>query len=303
MKRTALLPLALLLLSCCACTGVSHEKDPGITLPLYFLARAESAHGGDVLRRSDEHFDLPESAPPLEKAQAVVERLLSGSQDDSLLTPFPSDAELISISIRNARAYVDLSGISRLKGIELTLADYCLTLSLTAIDGIESISVTGNGHALVQQPRRIFYPHDVLLSTGDSVLQRIEVTLHFMDSNGVLTPETRTLDVYEGETQSAVLIAALLAGPENSELTSPIPEDFSIGSIKVENGVCSINLPAASLSMLPDDELSQQRILWSLAESLYSLAYIEELRLVADGVELEYFGCVPTAGIAQRPQG
>ena len=275
----------------------------GIEMPLYFLAPTEAARGGDALRCSYERLDLWEGSTVEEQAVAIVERLLAGSEDGTLLSPFPKDTALVSVTIRNTRAYVDFSGIVRLDGIDLTLADYCLTLSLTAIEGIESVSITGNGRLLAQQPRRIFYPHDVLLFSDDSVVQQVAVMLYFLGSDGVLTAEERTLDVYEGETQSAVLLTALLAGPKSEELISVIPEDFIISSIKVEDGVCRINLPAASLQILPEDEATQNLILWSLAESLYSLEYIEEIRLMMDGEELERFGSVPVASIEERAQG
>lgn len=303
MKRYLILFLAALLAVVTACGSDAETEEQGIVMPIYFLASADTARGSDILQCSLERLDLEEGAPVSELAAAVVERLLSGPLDGALKSPFPKEAALISITIRNARAQVDLSGITRMDGIDLTLADYCLTLSLTAIEGIDSVSVTGSGRLLAQQPRRIFYPHDVLLSSGDSVLQQIQVTLYFPDSNGVLTPEPRTLDLYEGETQSTVLLTALLAGPKSSELVRVIPDDFSISSIKVEDGICRIHLPASSLQNLPQDEFTQNLILWSLAESLYSLEHIQEIRLLSDNGELEKFGSVPVSSIAKRAQG
>ena len=303
MKRYLIVFLAALLLAATACAPDSVNEEQGIVMPIYFLAPADAVRGGDILHCSMEPLELEEGASVDELATAIVKRLLSGSLDGTLSSPFPKDAALLSLTIRNARAYVDLSGITRMDGIDLTLADYCLTLSLTAIEGIESVAVTGNGRLLAQQPRRIFYPHDVLLSSDDSILQQIQVKLYFLDSDGALTPETRTLDLYEGETQSAVLLTALLAGPKTDDLISVIPEDFSISSIKVEDGICRIHLSAAALQTLPPDEYTQNLILWSLAESLYSLDYIHEIRLMTDSGELEKFGLVPVASIAMRAQG
>ena len=44
-------------------------------------------------------------------------------------------------------------------------------------------------------------------------------------------------------------------------------------------------------------------ILWSLADSLYSISSIEEIRLLADGEELKMFGQIPVEVIGVRPQG
>ena len=303
MKKYLILLLAAALMLLCACADTQSSDERGTAYPIYFLAPSGTAQGGDAIQCSEEFLDLHENAVTESIAAAVVNRLISGPKNSNLLSPFPQGTHLISLSIRNGRAYVDLSGISLLDGIDLTLADYCLTLSLTAIEGIDSISITGNGNLMLQQPRRFFYPYDVLLSSEDSLVQQVQVTLFFLDSTGILIGENHTLDIYEGETQSAVLLTALLAGPKSSELVSVIPEDFIISSIKVEDGVCLIHIPMPVLQNLPEDEYTQNLILWSLAESLYSLEYINEIRLLTDGEELDYFGNIPVSIIAQRPQG
>ena len=60
---------------------------------------------------------------------------------------------------------------------------------------------------------------------------------------------------------------------------------------------------AASLALLPGDEEAQRMALWSLADSLYSIGAVEELRLLADGEELEFFGLIPVESVAVRPKG
>ena len=303
MKKYLWLLIPALLLILCACSEPTSEETPGIPHTIYFLAPTATVRGGDALQCRTEVLNLPEGASDMEIALAVVGRLLHGSQDGTLLSPFPKGAELLSLNIRDNRAYVDFSGISLLEGIDLMLADYCLTLSLTSIEGIDCVSITGDGRFLLQQPRRFFYPYDVLLSSEDSVVQQVQVQLYFPDAAGVLTAENRTLDIYEGETQSAVLIAALLAGPKNSALVRIIPEDFTVSSIKTEDGVCLIHLTPQTIQTLPEDEYTQNMILWTLAESLYSLEYIYEIHLLVDGEALEYFGNVSVASISERPQG
>ena len=72
---------------------------------------------------------------------------------------------------------------------------------------------------------------------------------------------------------------------------------------RVDSGTCYVSLPAASLALLPEDEGAQRAILWSLAESLYSIESVEELRLLADGEELSFFGSIPVESVAARPKG
>ena len=303
MKKALFILVTVLLFVVCACVSAPQTEQEGVPCPIYFLAPSGTARGGDALRCSEEYLDLRDGATTKEIAEAVVERLLQGPKNGVLVSPFPPETTLISLTIRNGRANVDLGGISLLEGIELTLADYCLTLSLAAIEGIDSVSITGNGRPMIQQPRRVFYPYDVILSSEDSDVQQVQVTLYFLNTNGTLAGEKRTLDIYEGETQSAVLIAALLAGPKNSALSRVIPEGFAVSSVKTEDGVCLLHLPPQAIQALPSDEYTQSLILWSLTESLYSLDYIHGIRLLVDGEELEFFGNVPVSSITERPQG
>ena len=303
MKRTIgwLLTLVLLL-SACALPSDSGGEESGYLL--YFLAETDEARGGDLIRSSCEELSLPENASLEEQVAAVVERLITGSEDDTLRSPLPSGVTLQSITIQDNWVIVDFSStFARLGGVELSLADYCLTLSLTALEGISAVAVTAQGREVGQQPKQIFYERDVLLSDMGDVLQTVEVTLYFLNGDGALEGERRTLEIYEGQTLAENLIAALLAGPENRELTAVIPESFIINSVRVDDGICYVNISAESLAELPEDEAAQRLILWSLSDSLYSTETIRELRFLSNGEEMAYFGLIPVETVAVRPQG
>lgn len=303
MKKRIAAALALMLtLTACGISQVSQEEETGYLI--YYLAGNEDARGGDLIRGSYEDLPVAEDASTEVKAKAVVRQLIAGSADGSLRSPFPEDVRLLSLSIQDRRATVDLSsGFSQLSGVELAMADYCLTLSLTGLEGISAVAVTSQGRAVGQQPKQLFYERDVLLSNMGDVLQTVEVTLYFLNSEGALEGEQRTLEIYEGQTLAENLVSALLAGPENRELTAVIPEDFMINSIRVDEGICYVNISQESLATLPQEEASQRLILWSLADSLYSVETINELRLVSNGEELTHFGLVPVDTVAVRPQG
>lgn len=291
---------AVVLLSACAAPAEPEDQEAGTLL--YYLAPEEEARGGDRIRAVRELLDLPED--PEGQAGAVVERLLEGSPEAGLLSPLPEGVELLGLEIRDRTAHLDLSGeLRELSGVDLALADYCLTLSLTALGSIRAVTLTAQGRPVGQQPKQVFYERDVLLSDMDDVLQTAEVRLYFFNAGGELVPETRTLTLYEGQTLAETLVAALLEGPESRELVRAIPEGFAVNYVRVENGVCYVSLPASSLTLLPEDEQTQRMILWSLAESLYSIDAVEEIRLLADGEELELFGQVPVSLISVKPQG
>lgn len=293
---------ALLLLAACAAPDQPEDGEGGALL--YYLLPEDEARGGDRIQAVREPLDLPEDAGDLAVARAVVERLLAGPSEGTLASPLPEGTELLGLELRDRTARVDLSGeLRELSGVDLALADYCLTLSLTALDSIRAVTLTAQGRPVGQQPKQVFYERDVLLSDMDDVLQTVEVSLFFLNAEGNLTPEKRLLSLYEGQTLAETLVAALLEGPEDRELQRAIPEGFAVNYVRVENGVCYVSLPAETLAALPEEEWTQWHILWSLADSLYSIDAIEEIHLLADGEELEVFGQIPVDRIAVRPQG
>lgn len=294
--------MALLALAACASPAPPEAQEEGT--PIYYLAAEDASRGGDRIRACYETLELGPDASVGDEAAAVVGRLLEGPADRALESPLPAGVELLSLEVRDRTAYVDLSGgFNQLAGVELSMADYCLTLSLTALDGIGAVRITAQGRPVGQQPKQIFYERDVLLSTMDDVLQTVEVTLYFLDSANALTGESRTIELYEGQTLAENLAAALLEGPHNRELKRVLPEDFQINFVRMESGVCYVNISAASLAALPEDETLQRMMLWSLADSLYSIDAVEELRLLADGEELTHFGLIPVESAAARPKG
>ena len=302
MKKVLALCLAVLCLAACGAAGEPENQEEGVLV--YYLAPEEDARGRDRIQACRELLELPEGADSREEAAAAVERLLAGASDGGLASPLPEGTQLLELEIRDRTAYVDLDGgLRELSGVELALADYCLTLTLTGLGSIRAVTVTAQGRAVGQQPKQVFYERDVMLSDRDDLLQTVEVKLHFLNAGGALAPEMRTLSLYEGQALAEALVAALLEGPESRELFRAIPEGFAVNYVRVDNGICHVSLPSASLELLPEDEQAQRMILWSLADSLYSISSIEEIRLLADGEELKMFGQIPVEVIGVRPQG
>ena len=81
---------------------------------------------------------------------ALMEALLEGPEEDSkLVSPFPQGTDLQQWQQDGKRVTVDLSWpYGDLVGIELTMADYCITLTLTQLEGVEEVCITATGSQL-----------------------------------------------------------------------------------------------------------------------------------------------------------
>ena len=153
----------------------------------------------------------------------MVSLLLEDSADGSLESPIPASTRLLACQVSAGAAWVDFSSAyGQLSGMELTIADYCVTLSLSQIVGIYSVRITVNGTELIYRDSNIFLAGDVLMTSQDDVVQNLSLRLYFPDrETGELTAEERLLTVYEGESQAEVILSALKAGPESESLSPP----------------------------------------------------------------------------------
>lgn len=154
----------------------------------------------------------------------------------------------------------------------LTIADYCVTLSLTQIPGIYAVRITVDGEELPHRDTQIFRPSDVLLSSEEDVVRSLDVVLYFPEaSSQQLLARQKTLTLYEGESAMGVLMEALQAGPEEDGVLPLLPDGFHVLTVRLaEDGVCHLNLPAADLELLPEGESRASDVPWHRALALFA---------------------------------
>ena len=292
-----LLPLLVggaVLLVICGCAYGAASIQQGNPYDLYFVeADLSAVPGGDVLRA--ETVYLEEGLEPQALAEALMVQMLAGPSDATLVNPIPAGTELLSLELEGAKALVDLTSAYRsLSGVELTLADYAITLTLTQLPQVAVVSITVRGQELAYRDMQTFTPRDVLLSSNEDVIGTVPATLYFLDEAGDLAAEERTLDLYEGDTQTSAVVSALEAGPEDRSLRPVQPQGFQVKSTWLEEDVCYVNLSSTQLEALPEDaDLSLT--LEALARSLCSLDTVDEVRFLVDGDFAEWYGGVSIA--------
>lgn len=291
-----LLAVSLLLSGCGAKTAQSAEQDTQYSL--YFLRQdLEDAGGGDAVGCEPSVLSREDEQDVSAQAEILMNELLAGPSDGSLCSPIPNGTKLMSLSVVGSRAVVDLSGnYAALSGISLTLADYCITLTLTQLPEVRTACVTVRGQELAYRAQQVFRARDVLLSSADDVVSTVTAMLYFADAEGRLQEEERELKLYEGDTQAEVLVEALQQGPEEKELSSALPEGFSVQAVWVDDEACYVNLPSAALDHYPEGtDLSSA--LTALSRSLCSLESVREVRILVDGERSDRYGdtLIPSA--------
>ncbi len=284
MKKLPLFILALLaaLVAFASCAK-SAQEDEESGYALYFLSDLDASGGGDAIAASSVRFTPDETMSTEDCVRALMELLLAGPDEAALHSPIPEGTALRSLKVSGRRAGIDLSAqYARLSGIDLSLADYCITLTLSQLPNVNAVSITANGSELPYRKTQVLLSADTLLSSRESGLRPITVQLYFLDSEtGELRAEQQTLALYEGQTRVNALLEALAQGPEDDSLLSLLPEDFSVVSSRIENGVCYLSIPA-NVS-LPEDEGTRALLFGSLEKSILSLSGVDEVQILIEG--------------------
>jgi len=269
MKRKILLAFALCLMTLlCAC-----GKHAESFLLYYPVEQLETAAGEGAIGTRSVMIANAQTMDTAELSEVLLRELL-----DTGIAP---GAELVSLRLERRRVDVDFSHqYASLTGIDLTLADYCVTLTLTQLENVNAVSITAGGQLLPQRRSRILTAADPLLGQTEDTLRPVTVELYFWDNESeTLVIEERTLKLYEGQSRVDAVLSALAEGPNRGDLTRSVPETLELLSARVEDGVCYLYLTGAeslSASAIEAIELSVQ-----------SLPNLREVHLALGGAENE----------------
>lgn len=225
-----------------------------------------------------------------------MELLLGGCTAEGFIAPIPVGTQLLSCTVTGGTVSVDMSSeYDQLIGIDRTIADYCITLSLMQLDGIYAVRLTVAGELPADRTSEVYTSEEVLLTSPDDVVRTVKVQLYFPDGGGTLVGEERRLTVYEGETVAQAVVKALTERPLDSyaDLYPLLPEGFTALNASTEEGICYLNLPGSVAALLPEDAEAQNRMIQGLVDSLCSLEDVTQVQLMLDGEYQLMLGSVP----------
>lgn len=284
-KLIVLTALALVLLALAGC-GVVQKEQEG--LRLYYAASLDTHRGGDAIDSVTIDWDELPQGDQVARAESVLALLMGMCQEKGFQSPIPAGTTLRSVTIIGGTARVDFSGsYGQLSGMALTIADYCVALSLTQLEGIYAVRITVNEQELAYRDNDLFLAGDVLLTSMDDVVQTLTARLYFPNSDGVLTAEERLLTQYEGQSAADVVLSALGDGPSGDDLQPLAEKGLSGMTVRMDNGVCQLNVASASMEELEDDTARQ--LLLCVTQSLQSLEGISSVQLYIDGTYAETY--------------
>lgn len=283
MRKLSLLLAAVLLFTLCACSLGQGAAEDGLSL--WFVSRRDGETPELSALRYEGAADVP----------SLIEALLAGpAVNTGLRSPIPGDTRLLSWSVNGELAHVNLSGsYGGLKGVALTLADYCITLTLTQLEGVENVRITVEGRDIPGRRKQVFSASDVVLSGAEEEPVELTAALCFRRIGGnELDEELRVFRLTESQSATLAVLQALLSGPTEPGLQALLPLGVEVYSARVEAGVCYADFSAALLTEIPESMEQQQLVIRSIVESLQSLGHVQAVQLLVEGEPLTRYGQV-----------
>ena len=283
--RIRLIPFLLVFSLLCACgeeSGVDATPAAGSYL-LYFVA--EERRDGAAL--GAEPFAPQEGADVVE---ALLEALLAGPTGHGLTSPFPAGVELRQVSLgEDGVLYLDFSEqYDALTGIQLTLANYCLTLTLTQVEGVEALSITVEGMANPAFQSGPLTAGQAILSGAEEDVTQRTAALWFPRSDGSgLEVEYRTLSLTAEASLSQALLEALSAGPTQEGLSPVLPEGSTPLGATIEGGVCYVNFSQEFRTGMPESGEALRLLAYAVVNTMAgNLDAVSSVQLLVEGEPL-----------------
>ena len=287
-KRVICLAAALLVLMLLPVACAPREEPGEDGLRLWF------AVPGD--RQSREVTAALGSAPYAgeESIPNLLEALLAGpSQDSELVSLIPPGTGLVSWSVSGRTAYVELSEeYERLSGVDRTIADYCVTMTLSQLSGVDWVELSAEGGG-----GRVLRTGDVIFSGAEEEPVDVPVSLYFRRvGSASLSFELRVFRLTEDETPARAVLEALIAGPEDKGLEGLLPQELTVRYAWVDDGVCYADLSGALLATMPDNLEEQELVISSIVDTLCSLDTVTQVQLLVEGEPLTAYGGLDLSG-------
>lgn len=288
MKKLLCALLSILLLASACGKDANSDVEGG-----YAVYYATKDPGSDGNAMESENHVLTGTGQPVEE---LVFLLLNAPESDDLVSPVPAGVTLDSWSLQEGVLKLVFSeGYDGLSGINLTIADYCVTLTLCQLEGVQSVTISVEGGLIPSRYYQQLRASDVLLSGNEDDEGFQGATLYFPKADGLnLGIERRDLEADSGLTRSEAVVTALMEGPTGEDMISLMPKDAQLLSVNTENGICYVSFSKEFEEVSVASTSEGALLLYSIVDTLCTLGGVEKVQLLIEGKAPSSFGGVPT---------
>ncbi|MEA4894843.1 MAG: GerMN domain-containing protein [Oscillospiraceae bacterium] len=281
MKRRLIPIVAVLSILACACTSNSVAVPSSSSFSVYRVISSDYRTGSDLLQSESVVITDDE-----ELVSQAADALSKQPEDARLQSPLSSGVRLIDAvrkgnvaAVSVSSAYLDLSGMDK------TIMDACITLTMCSIEGIDFVDICVGDEAIEKSlTAENFLLFDNIISPG-----KAQIRIYFpKTSEKALGSEYRTISFDDENSAERKILDAIFEGPTGDNLKRAFPIGTIVMSVYTLDGVCSVSLSGVT----PDDgsmsPYDAKLAVYSVVNSLTSLSGIKSVYILIDGKETQY---------------
>lgn len=282
-----LLCLSVLLSGC----GAAVRED-GTQIRFYYAVSSDTLSGPAIGFETEQMKSVT--------VDEVLRRLLRGPYDTAdFYRTFPDGTALQSWSLEDGALKLDLSeAFGRLSGITMMKAEYCIVLTLTQVEGVETVAITAGGQALPGGASDVLSASDVLLrgETEDPVIFGSQLYFPLEDGTGLGLEyrefEAGTLEVLD---QANAVLGQLAQGPKQESLIPFLNGAGWMEAVDVTGGVCTVDMDNTTMECICASVETFDLYLYAVVDSLVELEGVSAVAFRLDGQPIESWDSEYTA--------
>lgn len=278
MKKLIMIMLAAIFMLT-ACSLGDYGSSSADTLEFYYVAGQNARSPDSIVKPEQRQLS---SEPSIED---IISAYLLGPVTEGYNSPFPEGTQLIKYKLSGGAATITLSEqYSSLQGANRTIADYCLTMTLTALGEVDYVSIAVEGAAV---DGALISPSDFIMSDDYESYSEQSITVYFADmDNRYLMSETRRMVAGENESVERYVIDQLIGGPVSYDKRSVMPAGSELIFVEVQDGLCTVGFSELFMINRPSTEAEERMTVYAIVNSLTELDGIDRVLIKSGSDEL-----------------
>lgn len=280
MKKHIFPMLIALFVLMCSCGNNTASSPSADSISVYRALIPEYQTNGELL--SSERVAVDESDSIVRQA---ITALMATPTNDKMQSPLPKDVKILDAELKDNTVTVFMnSAYLDAEGIDKTILDSCLTLTMCSIESVDYVTICVGSEAVTER----LTTDDLLLFNTITSSRKAQVRLYFPKVSGqTLCAEYQTISIDEDNSAERCILDALLKGPEGDNLRIAFPEGIIVLSVYTQDGVCTVSLsslsPDAVIPAAEDAELA----VYSIVNSLTTLSSVKSVQILLDGKQVQ----------------
>lgn len=262
------------------CTSNTVSSPPPESISIYRVLTPEYQSDGNLLQLETLALDTSKESVP-----QAAEALSATPQSEKLRCPLPSNVKILDavqhsnyVTVYTNSEYLDINGI------EKTIMDCCITMTMCSIEGVDFVSICVGSEVIEDK----LSTEDFLLFDNIINSRKAQVRIYFpKTTEKILGSEYHTISFDDENSAERAILDTLLQGPASNKLKRGFPFGTIVLSVYTQDGICSVSLSGISPEdgSLTSDEA--KLAVYSIVNSLTSLSEIKSVQILIDGKQVQ----------------